>query len=46
LQKLKSETKPGAIVLLHDRCQITTEVLTDYIEHCLSEGYTFVSLTE
>ena len=46
LQKLKSETKPGVIVLLHDRCQITTEVLTDYIEHCLSEGYTFVSLTE
>jgi len=46
LKKLKSETKPGAIILLHDRCQITTEVLTDYIEHCLSEGYTFVTLSE
>lgn len=43
LEKLKSLTKPNAIVLLHDRCDITISVLTDYIDYCKSEGYTFVT---
>lgn len=44
LQKLKRKTKPNAIILLHERCDITIEVLTEYIEYCLTEGYTFVTL--
>lgn len=44
LLKLKSGTFPGCIVLLHDRCLITTKVLTDYIDYCKQEGYTFVTL--
>lgn len=43
LEKLKSLTKPNAIVLLHDRCDITISVLTEYIDYCISEGYTFVT---
>lgn len=45
LQKLKLETKPGAIVLLHDRCEITIEALTDYIAFCKAQGYTFTTIT-
>ncbi|MBK7763741.1 MAG: polysaccharide deacetylase family protein [Bacteroidetes bacterium] len=45
LQKLKSETKPGCIVLLHDRCEITAEALTDYIVFCKAQGYTFTTIT-
>ncbi|MCC7030434.1 MAG: polysaccharide deacetylase family protein [Chitinophagaceae bacterium] len=44
LQKLKHKTKPNALVLLHERCDITVDVLTDYIDYCLREGYTFVTL--
>lgn len=44
LHKLKSETKPNSIVLLHDRCELTVQVLTEYIDDCLSRGYTFVTL--
>ncbi|MBL7766638.1 MAG: polysaccharide deacetylase family protein [Chitinophagaceae bacterium] len=44
LQKLKSGTFPGCIVLLHDRCEVTSKVLTDYIDYCKDQGYTFVTL--
>lgn len=44
LEKLKKDTKPNAIVLLHDRCEYTVEVLTEYIDYCLAQGYTFVLL--
>lgn len=43
LEKLKLLTKPNAIVLLHERCDITISVLTEYIDYCKSEGYTFVT---
>lgn len=42
LQKLLAETRPGNIILLHDRCEITARVLTDYIDEALRRGYTFV----
>lgn len=42
LHQLKQKTKPGAIVLLHDRCPNTVAILTDYIAFCKNEGYTFV----
>jgi hypothetical protein len=44
LQKLKGKTRPNSLVLLHERCDITVDVLTDYIDYCLREGYTFVTL--
>lgn len=44
LNKLIRKTKPNAIVLLHERCDITIDVLTEYIDYCLLEGYTFVTL--
>ncbi|MEZ5046315.1 MAG: polysaccharide deacetylase family protein [Chitinophagaceae bacterium] len=43
LKKLKEKTKPNAIILLHDRCEITARVLTQYIDFCLDSGYTFVN---
>lgn len=42
LQKLLAEARPGNIILLHDRCEITARVLTDYIDEALRRGYTFV----
>ena len=44
LKTLKAGTRPGAIVLLHDRCLITVNILTQYIEFVRSEGYTFTTL--
>lgn len=44
LNKLLDQTHPGSIVLLHDRCEITADVLTDYIDECHRRGYTFVAL--
>lgn len=43
LNKLKTETKNNSIILLHDRCQITVDVLTEYIEYCKQQGFTFVT---
>ncbi|HMN33713.1 MAG TPA: polysaccharide deacetylase family protein [Chitinophagaceae bacterium] len=44
LQKLIRKTKPNCIVLLHERCDLTVEVLTEYIEYCQQQGYKFVTL--
>ncbi|HNB81844.1 MAG TPA: polysaccharide deacetylase family protein, partial [Chitinophagaceae bacterium] len=44
LHTLKSETKPGSLVLLHDRCESTVQVLTNYIHFCKEQGYTFTTL--
>lgn len=44
LQNLKRKTKPGDIILLHDRCEITVGTLTDYIAFCKDQGYTFTTL--
>ena len=43
-KKLIDNTKPNSLILLHERCDLTVEVLTEYIEYCLLEGYTFVTL--
>ena len=44
LDKLTKKTKPQDIILLHDRCQVTVDALTDYIDDCQRQGYTFVPL--
>lgn len=44
LQRLIKKTRPNSLILLHDRCEVTLQVLTDYIEYCQLEGYTFVTL--
>ncbi|QLH44985.1 MAG: polysaccharide deacetylase family protein [Bacteroidota bacterium] len=44
LHRLTRLTRPGSIVLLHDRCSVTAEALTEYIDYCVAEGYTFVTL--
>jgi peptidoglycan/xylan/chitin deacetylase (PgdA/CDA1 family) len=46
LVKLKQNTKDRDIVLLHDRCEITADSLTEYIDFCLDRGFTFVTLNE
>lgn len=42
--KLMLNTKEFDIVLLHDRCQVTIDVLTQYIDFCLSRNFKFVTL--
>ena len=44
LDKLKKMTRKGSIVLLHDRCAITVDTLTDYIVFCKQQGFTFTTL--
>jgi len=44
LDKLKKMTGKGSIVLLHDRCAITVDTLTDYIVFCKQQGFTFTTL--
>lgn len=44
LSVLKRKTRPGDIVLLHDRCPVTVDTLTDYIVFCKQQGYTFTTL--
>ncbi len=44
LNKLKNNTKPNAVILLHERCDTTIEVLTEYIDYCQAQGYKFVTL--
>ena len=44
LTKLKNETRAGSIILLHDRCPITVDTLTDYIMFCKTQGFTFTTL--
>ncbi len=44
LTKLKQNTKARDIILLHDRCEITVDALTEYIDFCHNRGFTFVTL--
>lgn len=41
LQRIMRKLKPGAIILLHDRCAITKEILPDLIQGVQERGYTF-----
>jgi peptidoglycan/xylan/chitin deacetylase (PgdA/CDA1 family) len=40
------KVKPGDILLFHDNKKITSEILQDIIDLCLSKGYKFVNLDE
>ena len=44
LDTLRQKTKPHQIVLLHDRCEITAQVLTDYIIFCKQQGFNFARI--
>ena len=44
LNKLLSQLKPGAIILLHDTMQITLAILPRFIQAARNEGYEFVRL--
>lgn len=46
LQSVKSGTKPGAIILMHDIHQATVTALEDVIQYLKSQGYTFVTIDE
>jgi peptidoglycan-N-acetylmuramic acid deacetylase len=37
---------PGAIILLHDRCDGTEELIERLITECTQQGYRFVALDE
>ncbi len=43
LQKLIDRAHPGAIYLLHSVSETNAEILGDFIDEMLAEGYTFVS---
>jgi peptidoglycan/xylan/chitin deacetylase (PgdA/CDA1 family) len=44
LAKIVSRLKPGAILLLHDTCEITTEVLPVILEGIREKGYKIIRL--
>ena len=46
LQSVKSGTKPGAIIIMHDIHQATATALEDVIQYLKSQGYTFVTIDE
>lgn len=44
LRKLLRRTRPGSIILLHDRCEITARILPDLVAGLRKKGYTFAAL--
>lgn len=42
--KIMKQLKPGAIILLHDRCEITKAILPDLIQMIKKNGYDIVRL--
>ncbi|HVM89858.1 MAG TPA: polysaccharide deacetylase family protein [Puia sp.] len=44
LQKLKTSIKPGAIILFHDTCNITLDILPEFIQFVKAEGYEITRL--
>lgn len=44
LQKITQKLKPGAIILLHDHCLITTEILPALIAFGKEKGFKFVTI--
>lgn len=41
LQKITRKTRPGSIILLHDRCAITAAILPELIRRLKDQEYTF-----
>lgn len=46
IELLKTNTHPGAIVLLHPTSKVNTEILRDMIRYWRAEGYTLCSLDQ
>lgn len=44
LQKVIKKVKPRDIILLHDRCEITTLILPDLIKALKDKGYNFTTI--
>ncbi len=44
LRKVEAELHPGAIILLHDRCAKSDELLESIIESALNRNYSFIPL--
>ncbi|HLK31047.1 MAG TPA: polysaccharide deacetylase family protein [Puia sp.] len=44
MQKIKSSLKPGAIILFHDNCKITVDILPEFIRYVKAEGYEIIRL--
>jgi peptidoglycan/xylan/chitin deacetylase (PgdA/CDA1 family) len=44
MQKIKSAIKPGAIILFHDTCKITLDILPELIKYVKGEGYEIIRL--
>jgi peptidoglycan/xylan/chitin deacetylase (PgdA/CDA1 family) len=42
VQKVKRRIKPGAVILLHDRCIDSELVVDDIAKYVVEQGYTFV----
>lgn len=46
LKKLVRKSRPGSIILLHDRCAITATILPELIRQLKAEGYTFACIRQ
>ena len=44
LRKVEAKLRPGAIILLHDRCAKSDELLESIIESALNRNYSFIPL--
>jgi peptidoglycan-N-acetylglucosamine deacetylase len=44
LQKVMKALKPGAIILFHDTCKPTSDMLSEFIEKVKASGYTIVPM--
>ena len=46
LQTLKDRLHPGAVILLHTTSRDNAQILSDFIDYALSQGYSFRSLDD
>ena len=44
MEKLKKSIRPGSIVLFHDTCKITLNILPEFIRYVKAEGYEITRL--
>ncbi len=44
MQKIKCSIKPGAIILFHDTCKVTLDILPELIKYVKAEGYEIIRL--
>lgn len=46
LEKVKSRFAPGAVLLFHDTCEVTKEILEELITNAKQQGYQWVTVDQ